>query len=247
MASAIASMNGAATTSATEVTARSSVRFSRRWRREKRWRRRENSAMPSIGSRMTLAAPRLASPGETRTLTFAPERRIDRLQRGAAGGAPRDDHRLHAWLGADLARCPRRSRTPGSPSIIDEAGLVDLDESAHAISHPWAALQSPRQRSRLVIGAGDERHLARDRMRVERVTEPTRISRPALMVTRRQNEQHGDEVARRFDLRDEDEQHHQSTEIATALKRRCNSAVACVAGAGRRGRRSRTPPAIPRS
>ena len=58
--------------------------------------------MPSIGSRTTLAAPRLARPGETRTATPAPSAEIDQLQRRPADSRAGDDHRRHPFTRTDL-------------------------------------------------------------------------------------------------------------------------------------------------
>ncbi len=85
-----------------------------------------------------------------------------------------------------------------------ETGLRDLNESAHAIAHPWAALQCARERPSLVVGTCDQGHLTCDGVGVEGMCDRRRVtSRPADDRHQAEAEEQDDEVTRDVDARQE--------------------------------------------
>src|SRR5580698_3967908 len=79
----------------------------------------------------------------------------------------------------------------------------DLDEAAHSVAHPRAAHERASERTRLIVRAGDQGHLARHGMRVERVPEPAGDEPSGDDGDQAEAQQPDDEAARDLDRTDE--------------------------------------------
>ena len=181
--------------------------------------------MPSIGSRMTRAAPRLGRPGETRTFTSAESAEFDQLEGGPTCGASGDDHRADFVDRADRGDVVHRAQN-WDPVHDLKARPSHFDESTDAVSHPWAALKRARQGPGFVVGPGNQRELAGDRASVESMRQPARHQPAGDDGDEAYNEERGDELPTRvgfsFERDQHDEQHRHDRGVdQTAQLRGC--------------------------